>query len=235
MVPRPDADDLAAEYASARVRIREVVHGGDPASSGDAMVPACPAWSVRDLLAHLAGVPAALVARRNPGADVQAWIDGHLAERAGRSVTELCDEWDEVSPRFEELIAAKPAAFGGLVYDVVAHEHDLRGALARPGGRDASGVTASLWLGMDLLASDLAAHGLPAVSVTTEHGELLAGEGEPGITLAATAWEAMRLLGSRRTAHEVLSAAWSGPDAGRVVDYMPALAHMALPERSLDE
>ena len=89
---------------------------------------------MHDLCAHLVGVPAALVARDNPPpGDNQPWVDRQVADRADRSVAELLDEWDAVGPAFEGLMRKLPHAFGGLVYDAVAHEHDLRGALGRPG------------------------------------------------------------------------------------------------------
>jgi uncharacterized protein (TIGR03083 family) len=231
----PPPHELAAEYASARARIRDVVHAGDPSADAAVRVPACPDWTVADLLAHLAGVAASLVARDNPGADVQAWIDAHVAARRGRSVVELCDEWDEVGPAFEALIVAKPAIFGGLLNDAVAHEHDLRGALVRPGARHEPGVRAALALGVDLLARDLDSHGLPGVRIDLSSEQMQAGADEPALTLTATPWEAMRLLGSRRTRAEVLAAAWSGPDVAHVDRYLPALAHLPLPVASLDE
>ena len=106
-------------------------------SAAATVVPSCPEWTVHDLCAHLVGVPAALVARDNPPpGDNQPWVDRQVADRADRSVGELLDEWDAVGPAFEGLMRKLPHAFGGLVYDAVAHEHDLRGAL----GRRASGT-----------------------------------------------------------------------------------------------
>src|SRR5215217_1585144 len=138
------APDHADEYAAARARIRVLLADLDDDGAAT-VVPSCPDWTVHDLCAHLAGVPAALVARDNPPkGDNQPWVDAHVAARADRTVDELLDEWDAVGPAFEGLMRKLPHAFGGLVYDAVAHEHDLRGALGRPGARDDAGVVASL-------------------------------------------------------------------------------------------
>jgi hypothetical protein len=105
-------------------------------------------------------LPAALVARDNPPTgDNQPWVDRQVAERSDRSVAELLDEGDAVGPAFEGLMGKLPHAFGGLVYDAVAHEHDLRGALGRPGDRDSAGVLAGLDVTIAVVERDLAANG----------------------------------------------------------------------------
>ena len=153
------APDYADEYAAARASVRSLLTAVDEAAAAT-VVPACPDWTVHDLCAHLVGVPAALVVRDNPPqGDNQPWVDRQVAERADRSVAELLDEWDAVGPDFEGLMRKLPHAFGGLVYDAVAHEHDLRGALGRPGERDSAGVWASLEVMVPMVERDLAAGG----------------------------------------------------------------------------
>ena len=53
------------------------------------VVPATPDWTVHDVLAHLAGSPADLLADRMDGAPSAAWTARHVDERAARSVDEL--------------------------------------------------------------------------------------------------------------------------------------------------
>ncbi len=227
------APDYADEYAAARASVRSLLAGSDDAIARTA-VPSCPAWTVHDLCAHLAGVPAALVARDNPPAgDNQEWVDRQVAERADCNIAELLEEWDAVGPAFEGLMRKLPRAFGGLVYDAVAHEHDLRGALRRPGGRDASGVLASVDLLMAMVERDLAAQGPTTGTLRVRAGERewVLGEGDPTVTLVTSPFEAMRLLGSRRSRHQILGAPWEGD----VEPFLPALAHMPLPVQDLVE
>ena len=226
--------DLAAAYGATQVRIATLLADGH--RHAETVVPACPDWTVADLCAHLAGVPADLVARRNPSGDVQAWVDGHVAERRGRSVAELLGEWANVSPAFEALIEARPASFAGLLYDVVAHEHDLRHALGRPGMRDDPAVVLAMDIGVNILERDLATHGLGAVSLWTIDKTWIAGAGEPQLSIDVResphgTWTLMRLLGSRRSEAQLLAAPWVG-DART---FLPALAHMALPPTDVDE
>ncbi len=228
----PDATpgDFAREYATTRGRITELVAG---LSDDDAavVVPACPAWTVKDLLAHLVGVPADLVARRNPGGDTQAWVDAQVAERRPRPVENLLAEWGEIGPQFEGLIERKPALFAGLLYDQVAHEHDLRGALGQPGARDTEALRLSMNVECEQLTTDLHRLDLPAVRLSANGGTWLAGEGEPGLTIDTDLFEVFRLLGSRRSDRQMRAAPWQG----EFDRFLPALSHMPLPIHDLVE
>jgi uncharacterized protein (TIGR03083 family) len=227
------APDYADEYAATRARVRALLAECDEVAART-VVPACPDWTVHDLCAHLAGVPASLVARDNPPrGDNQPWVDRQVAERADRSLSELLDEWDAVGPAFEGLMRKLPHAFGGLIYDAVAHEHDARGALGRPGERDSSGVLASLEVMIPMVQRDLAANGPTPGTLQLHAGDRdwTVGEGAPRVSLITTPFELMRLLGSRRSRTQVLAAGWDGD----VEPFLPALAHMPLPDREITE
>lgn len=224
--------DYADEYAACRGRVRDLLADCDEGMAAR-VVPTCPDWTVRDLCAHLTGVAAALAARDNPAGDVQAWVDRLVAERSDRSVPTLLDEWDAVGPAFEALMRARPASFGGLTYDVVAHEHDLRGAVGRPGDRESDGVEASLEILAAMIERDLAAKGPVPGTIRLRSGarEWVIGGGAPEVAVDAPAWELMRLVGSRRSRRQLLAAGW----VGDVEPFLPAIAHLPLPEHDIDE
>ena len=226
------APDYAEEYAAARASVRSLLTDLDGAAAAT-VVPACPDWTVHDLCAHLVGVPAALVVRDNPPpGDNQPWVDRQVAERADRTVVELLDEWDAVGPGFEALMRKLPHAFGGLVYDAVAHEHDLRGALGRPGERDAAGVWASLDVMVPMVERDMAAAPTPgSIRLRADDREWLVGGGDPAVSLTTTPFELMRLLGSRRSREQILAAPWDGD----VEPFVAVLAHMPLPAQDIVE
>jgi len=229
-VPAPD---YAEEYAACRGRVRDVLADADE-NVAAAVVPTCPAWTVHDLCAHLAGVPAALVARDNPPpGDNQAWVDAQVAARAARSLTDLLDEWDEVGPAFEAIMRKVPRAFGPLVYDAVAHEHDIRGAIGRPGARDSEGVYASLEVMVELVRRDLADHGpVPGTLDLSAGGRRwVIGAGSPEVAIETEPFELMRLLGSRRSRAQATAAGWRGD----VEPFIGAIAHMPLPEHDIIE
>jgi uncharacterized protein (TIGR03083 family) len=221
---------MAQEYREARTRMQAFAADLTP-GDGARVVPACPEWTVHDLFAHVAGVSGDLAAGRFPQGDTQAWVDAHVADRRDVPFDAVVDEWSQAGPAFEELIAAKPHRWWGLTYDAIVHELDLRGAVGDTGGRDTDSVRFGALLGLRLIDADLAKHGLPAMRAVVDGVEHVVGEGEPELTLEASSFEALRLLGSRRTLDELRSASITG-DLDR---YLPGLTHMSLPTRSLGE
>lgn len=221
---------LAAEYRDARLRMQALAETADDDASRR-MVPACPEWTVRDLFSHVTGIAADLSGGRRPAGDTQAWVDAQVADRRTRTLAEVSAEWADVAPAFEAMIEARPHRLWGLTYDTVVHEHDLRGALGRPGEREGDGVRVALHLGLRSVELDLAKLGLPALRVLLDGDELVVGEGDPQLTLEASAFEALRLLGSRRSLAQLRAASFTG-DLDR---YLPGLAHMDLPPADLEE
>jgi uncharacterized protein (TIGR03083 family) len=91
------------------------------------VVPATPDWTVHDVLAHLAGSPADLLADRMDGAPSAAWTARHVDERAARSVDELVAE---IQGSVDALITTlegndSPA----IVWNCAVHHADLHEAL----------------------------------------------------------------------------------------------------------
>lgn len=222
--------DWAAEYAETRARIRVFLDDmGETAA--DAGVPPCPGWTVQQALSHVVGIAVAMATGDRPDGDVQVWLDGFLTSRTGRSLESLLDEWEGTGPAIDALLDQMGPAGSRLVYDAVAHEHDIRLALGRPGARGSSGVRSCAGAASMLLAVDLAAHDLPAVQLTSGGRTWCVGEGEPELEIELEPFELIRVLGSRRSEAQLRALDWKG-DLDR---YLPALAHLPLPEFDIDE
>jgi len=93
------------------------------------VVPATPDWTVHDVLAHLAGSPADLLADRMDGAPSAAWTARHVDERAARSVDELCAE---IQGSVDGVVATlegndSPA----IVWNCAVHHADLHEAFGK--------------------------------------------------------------------------------------------------------
>jgi uncharacterized protein (TIGR03083 family) len=120
--------DLSSWYRSARQRVGDLAtaDGLDP----DLRVPATPAWSVSNVVAHLAGIASDATSGNMAGAPSDEWTAAHIARGAGKSVAELVAEWSETGPMFEGFLAT-PAGMNAAaaVMDVHCHEADLRHAL----------------------------------------------------------------------------------------------------------
>ena len=223
-------EELRDQYRASRLRMEQVAAS---LTDDDAqrIVQACPDWNVRDLFSHVTGIAADLAGGNPPQGDSQSWVDRQVAERRERSLSSVVDEWHDKAPRFEDMIAASPKGLWGLTYDTVVHEHDLRTAVGRPGDRDSEGVRLAARLGLRLVKMDLAKSGLGAFRAVIDGDETVVGDGEPDLTLRTSAFECLRLLGSRRTLDEMRAA----PFEGQLDRYLAGIVHMDLPVRSLGE
>lgn len=209
--------NLGMLYAESRQRMVELASGlsDDEAAR---TVPGCPAWSVQDLLAHLAGLCADLGTGTIDGAGTDPWTAVQVADRRERALPEVLAEWQELSPGVEALLPQLPGSAGArIVIDLVTHEHDLRGALGRPGARDAAGVELACTAYADRLGRRVTKAGLPAVQLEGGSFSHTAGAGEPAATVRADSFELFRALSGRRSAAQVLGYDWDG-DAAPYVD-----------------
>jgi uncharacterized protein (TIGR03083 family) len=91
------------------------------------LVPATPAWIVRDVVAHLAGGGNDAVTDRMDGAPGPEWTARHVAERAGRPVAELTAELRRNQDAVAASVADNPRP--ALVWDAAVHHTDLHEAL----------------------------------------------------------------------------------------------------------
>ena len=212
-------------YHASRQRIAGFVRE----THGDLLVPSCPAWNVHDLVAHLSGITEALIGGDSPPADAQAWIDRLVAERRDVAIPEMLDRWQACA----EGIARLPSGqVSGMLADIVVHEHDLRGALGRPGARDSSEVQEVVSVFLHIHASSIDDVGLGPLAIARGDDHLASHPGNPACTLHVDDWEATRVLASRRTADEMRAL----PSTGNIEPYIDILdAHAPLPAHSLGE
>lgn len=238
MTTELDPEYLSHEYRLARLRIVDLVSSLSDEDS-NRPVPACPAWTVRDLLAHVAGIATEISEGNPPSGDSQAWVDAIVDDRRSQSIDELIDEWQLSGPVFEKMAATTKRLSVPLSYDTVVHEHDLRHALGVPGARDSSGVLAAMHVGVWLMTNDLKRHGFGSVTFHAGGRDWHCGEGDLRLSLdldvsqkyVTPVWELLRLTGSRRSLAQMMRYDWQGDSE----DGIAALLHMDMPASDLDE
>ncbi len=178
----------------------------------DVQVPACPAWSVRDVVAHLAAVAGDAVAGRLTGPPSQEETAAQVARFAGWPVADVLARWAAVAPEFEHLIGEFRVQ--AAVIDIASHEHDIRGALGRPGARDAEVI----WRAAGWLLTGLR----PPVPlrVVVEDAQFRLGPGSgTALRLATSRFEAFRWRMGRRSRAQLAALDWSG-DPAPVIDHL---------------
>lgn len=197
-------------YADVRERISGLVRDL-PADRAETPVPGCPGWSVRDVVAHSAGTVADAVAGNLDGAGGDEWTARQVAERAGVPMADLLAEWADRSALLEANLDAAPKAISRtLLVDLVTHEHDIRGALGEPGGRDTEAYAIGLKAYHVGLAKKIEELGLPGLHLAAPGWDFDAGPDPTTKVTAPDSFELFRALSGRRGRGQVLAYDWSG-------------------------
>jgi uncharacterized protein (TIGR03083 family) len=191
--------DAVDEWTQAQQRVIGLVEGRDDAALA-VTVPACPAWTARDLVAHMIGVDDDIVAGK--GDDVDAWTQAQVDAREGKDAAALVAEWRGMTGAVQEWMRENGTRPLG---DVIIHEQDLRGALDEAGARSTDGLAALRDRMADGFDSAVSGAGLAPVRLVSDTWTHTTGEGEPGLVLTADEFDLTRALMSRRSAAQLRS------------------------------
>jgi hypothetical protein len=180
-----------------------------------AQVPATPAWSVRDVLAHVVGLAADLNAQRLPAPDDvggTAWTNLQVERGRGRALGEVLAEWEREAAPFEDGLRAFGYEVGShFVADLHAHYQDVRHAIGLPADADELTVRVALdhYLGfIDAMLRE-AGWGRLDVDAVGEARHL----GDPGphkARLCAQPFELLRSVSGRRSVRQIRALEWHG-------------------------
>ena len=205
----PDPTDSGVAYAEMRTRLTGLLRE-DPAGSGPMIVPGCPDWRVKDVVAHLTGACLDILEGNLDGVATDPWTAAQVARFADADLSDVLATWDEAGPQVEVLAPAFPAKEAcQLVFDATTHEHDIRGALGRPGARSSNSMVVGFAFVLDALDGYVRHKGLPAIEIRTEAGTFTAGDGAADVVLSATLFDAFRSLGGRRSIDQIRALDWS--------------------------
>jgi uncharacterized protein (TIGR03083 family) len=195
--------DKAGAYRRAYERILDVVDD----SVADVDVPATPGWTVKDVIAHLAGF---LSAYRQGGHDAfgPGWGDEQVEIRRDKSLQQVLHEWSDLVEEPGDLFESGFSAVA--VSDILAHEQDIRSALDRPGGRDDENIVPSAEMAIAWVERAASKAELPPLRIVTEDFDRQIGDGEPATTLRASTFDLYRTLHGRRTVDQVRAMDWDG-------------------------
>lgn len=204
-----DATPCGPARAGIRTRLDDLARRLDPADL-DGVCPTTPEWSGRDVLAHLVGVDADILAGRLEGVGSDAWTAVQVEARRDRSVAELLDEWAEVGPQVEAIAGAFGDAAGQWCFDAATHEHDLRLLLGEAGLRDSDAVAIGTdWL-LARLGERLDGEGRPGIAFTFADGTVTVGSGAPATPVTVDRFEVFRAACGRRSVAQIDGWDWSG-------------------------
>lgn len=219
--------DLAAAYADIQ---RRMLASATP-ETVDRPVPACPAWTVRDVVGHVAGLAKDAVAGSLPPFDLVEMYRDESAARSRDTMTEqqvvrsrdlafddVVDEWRASTKsllpmlRGEESFPGEPPFGVGsvLVTDLWVHDTDIGGALGRPRPADDASTSAALASYSFLVAQRVQSLGLAAMALQYDGKTRVLGTGEPAATVRAERYELARTLAGRRSRKQIAAMDWAG-------------------------
>jgi uncharacterized protein (TIGR03083 family) len=222
--------DLAAAYAEARDSMTKIARELTEAQLA-AKVPACPDWTVKDLITHVTSIAASLANGDFPpdlnpieiwneemAARREAFVDSALSSRTTRSIAEIIAEWEEAGVAVEGMIrgerawppGAPPLVEWILTTDVGVHHHDLRGAVDMPGDRDSLATGLSLYSYVQAMRFRASFEKLPALRIRAGSREWVVGDGEPVATLTGDPFELSRAASGRRSPEQIRAYDWDG-------------------------
>ncbi|MDK1361089.1 hypothetical protein QNO00_12550 [Arthrobacter sp. zg-Y1219] len=198
----PSNEEMLQAYLDGAARLIALARDAGDAKA-DTIVPASPAWSVRNVVAHLTSVASISVNQLGWGDDVQATIDREVADRADSTVDSITKEWEALLGPLASMFAGHPS--GPLVVDVVTHEHDVRAALG-PEYQDHSAGLEEALSAMVGWVRYLGLVGEPGLLLKTPTSQALFGGPEIGCEVELPSdWELFRLLGVRRSEEQLMA------------------------------
>ena len=182
--------DFGSLYGAARQRITAIVTAPDV--DVETVVPSTPAWRVRDVVAHLAGISTDAMTGNMEGAPGEVWTAAQVERGRDRPLSDVLDDWVAYGEKFEEFLSSPAgSAATAAVVDAYTHEADIRHALGLPFEVPSDFLSWATGHLDERFHTAVAEAGLPPVSVRAADAELF------------------RARLGRRTAAQVCAYEWS--------------------------
>jgi uncharacterized protein (TIGR03083 family) len=208
VTPMTSMADIATAYAGGRVRISRLVADLDE-HEASTVVPGCPGWTVKDVVAHVTGVCSDILTGNLDGVTTEPWTAAQVEARRPWPVAQIVAEWSELGPRVEAIVPSfPPESAAQLVADLTTHEHDVRGALARPGARDSDAIAIGLEFVAPNFVTSVAGRGLPPLSARAGGSEWAPDGARPVASVSADPFELLRAITGRRSLSQVRQLTW---------------------------
>jgi uncharacterized protein (TIGR03083 family) len=205
--------DYATIYREAQGRVMSLVNNQNAATP----IPACPGWTVKDVVAHVTGVLDDHRIGNFEGAPGPEWTTAQVEKRRVRSLADIGAEWHLLAHTHPRILASEY----GQTYavDLISHEFDIRGAIGNTEGRTLPWTRTAALFFLNVLDHLLKEDGLPALRIQVEDKALTVGAGQPAGTVTLTWFEMLRTLSGRRSRAQVRALPWEG-DPGTWMDHL---------------
>jgi uncharacterized protein (TIGR03083 family) len=207
--PTDDSLSNAGIYADLRADMIELARALSTTDEAR-LVPQCPEWSIKGVYAHVVGINADVLSGNVDGIGSDQWTAAQVKQRASMTLSEVCDEWEELAPTFDALGAARPLTARNITGDLITHHHDVLAALGWPGDPNSAAVRVALGRYGPLFVERAAEAGLPVVLVNAGERSWKSNDGDPVAVVRASEFELLRAFTGRRSLAQVRAMSWEG-------------------------
>lgn len=184
-------------------------------------VPLTPGWTNTEVVAHVCGLTVDVIDGIREGLGTAETTSRQVAERAGRSLEEVCEEWLDRGSEFGEVITNEPILGLRLSADLVVHLHDMQHGLGESIDRTSVGSISGGRTYASRTPDRLSEVGNVAVTIELSDGSRHepngAGDGVRALTLQTTPYDFLRSVTGRRSRAQVAALGWSD-DPGDLLD-----------------
>jgi hypothetical protein len=215
----PASNDTWSHYSALRDHFIGLVRPLDDAQLGTT-VPMCPAWTVKDVAAHVCGLNDDLTGGITEGLGSDQRTAHHVSLRSTATIGEIRDEWLGYDSEMSAICAQTPLWATRLAADLTVHLHDVQHALGLPIDRNDrfTAVAAHQYTGV----FQQRVRDILGLGITVELTDGARREADPalphsGVALRATPFDFLRSFTGRRSRHQVESLDWTG-DPTRIFD-----------------
>lgn len=196
-------------------------------------VPLTAEWTVAEVVAHVSGLNADVVAGAREGLGTDERTAAQVSSRASMTPVEVCDEWLGYDQVLRATTAEIPLMEQRLAADLVIHLHDMQHALGHPIEEgDAATISAAHVYAM---RSPERWAGLSGINVAIELNDgYWAGpdDGSADVTLRATPYDFLRSVAGRRSRRQVEALGWS-TSAAAVLDHFSPYGELGTVDASV--
>ncbi len=193
--------DVGRLYRENRERLTALVRPV-PQEQLLAACPACPGWTVHDVVAHVTGVASDAIAGKLGGIPSPEQTAAQVEERRGTPTTVVLREWERSASQFELVLSKAGPSLLPAAIDVAVHEHDIRGALDLPGAHGNDTITIAVARTLDRWLATIRSRGLAPVSIVTPDGAAVVGDPAGAVRWTATEYDVFRTAFGRRSADQ---------------------------------
>jgi len=206
----PAPDEVATLYATTRDGFVAQLRTLTPEDAATT-VPSCPDWTVKDVVAHVVGLVADVIAEVPPPLGSDEMTARQVAERSAMSLGEICDEWQANAEAIVPFLTEVPLRGLGLTADLAVHVHDIAETLDAVGPPPAETTAAACERYVPLLQERAAEQLNLALTVELGDRRWDPNAGLAPLRMEGTPTDFLRAVTGRRTRDHVEGAfLWDG-------------------------